>query len=145
MISPKRETNNNSTKESKEIENQTPVREDSLISICTSEYDTLKTSETSEKEQHSLTSLTENVEPELKIAVNENQAENKEHDSLISIGDSSDYESFKYKGDDDEGYAEDSFLKNFSHEEVSENEVEPPRSWNASAESIVGELLNIFF
>ncbi|KAJ0172140.1 hypothetical protein K1T71_012113 [Dendrolimus kikuchii] len=140
ITSPKRETNNNSTKESKEIENQTPLREDSLISICTSEYDTLKTSESSEKEQHSLTSLTENVEPEMKIADNENQTDTKEHDSLISVGDSSDYESFKYK-DDEDGYAEDLFRKSFVHDEICEGESEMPRSWKATAESIVGPLL----
>lgn len=141
VISPKRETNNN-IKETKEIENQTPVREDSLISICTSEYDTLKTSESSEKEHHSLSSLNENVESDAKLTSNENHVDGKEHDSLISFGDSSDYESYKYKGDDDEGYAEDLFRKSFVDEVQCEREFEPPRSWKASAESIVGPLIS---
>ncbi|CAH0677881.1 unnamed protein product [Spodoptera exigua] len=133
---PKRETNNN-TKETKEIEIVTPKEQDSLIS-CTSGYET-KTSDSSEKEQHSLTSLNEQ-ENEVKTELNEV----KEHDSLTSTGESSGYESFKYKdGEGDEGFAEELFRRSFVKKEDNGYEGEVPliRSWRASAESIIGPLL----
>ncbi|XP_030032429.1 UPF0518 protein GJ17503 isoform X2 [Manduca sexta] len=155
VTTPKRETNNNSTKETKEMDNQNNTKElDSLISICTSEYDTLKTSDTSEKEQHSLTSFTENAD-DSKTNDNQNIDEKdvdnfmnhtsdvKENDNL-SMGESSDYESFKYKIEENgEGYAEDLFRKSFEKPEtVREYEVPFIRSWRASAESIIGPLLS---
>ncbi|XP_063896834.1 FHIP family protein GF15501 isoform X1 [Helicoverpa armigera] len=133
---PKRETNNN-TKDTKEIDTiPTTKEQDSLIS-CTSGYET-KTSDSSEKEQHSLTSLNEQ-ESEVKT---EQPSEGKEHDSLTSIGESSGYESFKYK-DVDEGFAEELFIKSFVKRDAREYEGEVPliRSWRASAESIIGPLL----
>ncbi|KAL4713026.1 hypothetical protein ACJJTC_014660 [Scirpophaga incertulas] len=57
VVTSKRETNNNS-KETREIDVHLPKEQDSLIS-CTSGYDTLKTSDSSEKEPLSLTSLLE--------------------------------------------------------------------------------------
>ncbi|XP_022836488.1 UPF0518 protein v1g243165-like, partial [Spodoptera litura] len=133
---PKRETNNN-TKETKEIDIVSPKEQDSLIS-CTSGYET-KTSDSSEKEQHSLTSLNEQ-ENEVKTELNEL----KEHDSLTSTGESSGYESFKYKeGEGDEGFAEELFRRSFVRKEDNGYEGEVPliRSWRASAESIIGPLL----
>ncbi|XP_022815359.1 UPF0518 protein GF15501-like isoform X1 [Spodoptera litura] len=133
---PKRETNNN-TKETKEIDIVSPKEQDSLIS-CTSGYET-KTSDSSEKEQHSLTSLNEQ-ENEVKTELNEL----KEHDSLTSTGESSGYESFKYKeGEGDEGFAEELFRRSFVKKEDNGYEGEVPliRSWRASAESIIGPLL----
>uniref|UniRef100_A0A2A4K0J7 FHF complex subunit HOOK-interacting protein C-terminal domain-containing protein n=1 Tax=Heliothis virescens TaxID=7102 RepID=A0A2A4K0J7_HELVI len=133
---PKRETNNN-TKDTKEIDAiPTTKEQDSLIS-CTSGYET-KTSDSSEKEQHSLTSLNEQ-ETEVKT---EQPSEGKEHDSLTSTGESSGYESFKYK-DVDEGFAEELFIKSFVKRDAREYEGEVPliRSWRASAESIIGPLL----
>lgn len=133
---PKRETNNN-TKETKEIDIASPKEQDSLIS-CTSGYET-KTSDSSEKEQHSLTSLNEQ-ESEVKTELNEV----KEHDSLTSTGESSGYESFKYKeGEGDEGFAEELFRRSFVKKEDNGYEGEVPliRSWRASAESIIGPLL----
>ncbi|KOB78621.1 Uncharacterized protein OBRU01_02111, partial [Operophtera brumata] len=117
-ITLKRETNNN--KETRDTAENTK-EQDSLISVCTSEYDTLKTSDTSEKEQHSLTSLTDVVETDVKVEVNGN------HDSLISIGDSSDYESFKNY---DDVFAEDMFRKRIERvEETREYEEMAVRSW----------------
>ncbi|XP_063832443.1 FHIP family protein GH13096 isoform X1 [Ostrinia nubilalis] len=133
--SPKRETNNN-TKETREVDVHALKEQDSLIS-CTSGYDTLKTSDTSDKEPHSLTSL---LEQETEKA---NQLE-KEGDSL-SVGESSDYESFRYKDDnEDEGFAEESFRKYFDKENAVEFNGEVPlvRSWKASSESIIGPLLS---
>lgn len=132
----KKETNNNSTN-TKELANDTPQyvqtkEQDSLISVCTSGYETLKTSDTSEKEPHSLTSL--NVEEESKAS------EGKEHDSLTSIGESSGYDSFRYKDGDDEAFAEDIFRRSFSKERTREYEEVPlVRSWRARAESIIGK------
>ncbi|XP_049885579.1 FHIP family protein GJ17503 isoform X2 [Pectinophora gossypiella] len=144
----KKETNNNSTKDTKEIDAHTLVKEqDSLISVCTSGYDTLKTSDTSEKEPLSLTSLNDNVDNENKTC--ESQDSNgKEHDSLTSIGESSGYDSFRYKteeSDENEAFAEDSFRQSVTKtEQVREYNGEMPliRSWRASAESIIGPLLS---
>lgn len=138
VVSSKREANNN-TKEMKEIEPQSTGREqDSLVSVCTSGYDTLKTSETSEKEPHSLTSLNE-----------EKTGEGKEHDSLTSFGESSGYDSLRFRNEDNEDsdiYAEESFLKSFVKvpSSVVDEEV-PVRSWRVSAESIIGKTSNIFY
>jgi hypothetical protein len=122
VTSPKREANN---------------KQDSLIS-CTSGYDTLKTSDSSEKEPHSLTSLLEQETEKV-------NADLKEQDS-VSVGESSDYESFRYKedGDENEGFAEDIFKKSFEKVEPVtgyESEVPLVRSWRASAESIIGKLI----
>ncbi|XP_073959855.1 FHIP family protein AGAP011705-like isoform X2 [Choristoneura fumiferana] len=127
VITPKREPNNN-TKETRD--EPAPAKEqDSLVSICTSGYDTLKTSDTSEKEPHSLTSLNEaeNVD-------NEN-SDAKDRDSLISIGSDSD------KNDE---FVEDVFRMCFMKVEEREYDGEPNliRSWRASAESLVGPLLS---
>ncbi|XP_026735300.1 UPF0518 protein GJ17503 isoform X2 [Trichoplusia ni] len=143
ITNPKRETNNN-TKETKEIDAQTLIKEqDSLIS-CTSGYET-KTSDSSEKEQHSLTSLNEQELKNEQHDVNEQQNEGKEHDSLTSTGESSGYESFKYKEvDGDEGFAEELFRRSFAKREAREYDGEVPliRSWRASAESMIGPLLS---
>ncbi|CAH0596429.1 unnamed protein product [Chrysodeixis includens] len=143
ITNPKRETNNN-TKETKEIvDTQTLLKEqDSLIS-CTSGYET-KTSDSSEKEQHSLTSLNESELKSEQQEVNEQQNEGKEHDSLTSTGESSGYESFKYKEvDGDEGFAEELFRRSFAKREREfDGEVPLIRSWRASAESIIGPLLS---
>ncbi|KAL0868371.1 hypothetical protein ABMA27_007888 [Loxostege sticticalis] len=136
VTSPKRETNNN-TKETREMDVNAVKEQDSLIS-CTSGYDTLKTSDTSDKEPHSLTSL---LEQETEKA---NQMDEKEGDCL-SVGESSDYESFRYKEDnEDEGFAEESFRKCFDKDNAVEFDGEVPlvRSWRASAESIIGPLLS---
>ncbi|XP_047537499.1 FHIP family protein GJ17503-like isoform X1 [Vanessa atalanta] len=146
-IPPKRETNNNSTKETKEIDAQTPLREqDSLVSVCTSGYDTLKNSDTSEKEPHSLNSLNEVAESS---KVSEQQCnETKDPDSLTSFGESSGYDSFMYRIDEneDEGFAEDSFMKSFVKSTVTVtreyDEMSSVRNWRASAESIIGPLLH---
>lgn len=109
--------------------------QDSLISICTSEYDTLKTSDTSEKEQHSLTSLTENVDIDIKIDC-------KDLDSLLSVGESSDYESFKYN--DEDSFAEDLFRKRIDLNRVEESryeEIPVVRNWRASAETVIGKYI----
>ncbi|XP_059051686.1 FHIP family protein AGAP011705-like [Achroia grisella] len=139
---PKIETNNNS-KEMREPDTHIVKEPDSLIS-CTSGYDTLKTSDTSEKEQHSLTSLVENIEEK----PCEQVSEVKDHDSLTSVGESSGYESFRYRleeSEENEGYAEESFRKIFSksmNDESYEAEMSPVKSWNSSAESIIGPLLS---
>lgn len=135
MSLPKRETNNN-TKETRESDSHAVKELDSLIS-CTSGYDTLKTSDTSEKEPHSLTSLLENETEKA------NQME-KEIDS-ISAGESSDYESFRYKEDsEDDSFAEESFRKWLDKVDSVEFDGEVPlvRSWRASAESIIGKTSN---
>ncbi|XP_072933245.1 FHIP family protein AGAP011705-like isoform X2 [Epargyreus clarus] len=138
VVVSKREANNNSTKEMKEIEPQSSGREqDSLVSVCTSGYDTLKTSETSEKEPHSLTSLNE-----------EKTGESKEHDSLNSFGESSGYDSLRFRNEDNEDsdtYAEESFWKSFVKvpPSVMDDEAPSVRSWRVSAESIIGPLLTI--
>ncbi|KAM3962112.1 LOW QUALITY PROTEIN: FHIP family protein GH13096 [Aphomia sociella] len=144
VMSPKRETNNNS-KEMREHDTHVVKEQDSLIS-CTSGYDTLKTSDTSEKEQHSLTSLTENIEEK---ATEQQMSEPKEHDSLTSVGESSGYESFRYRleeSEDSEGFTEESFRKIFAKCDNSsreyEGEVPSARSWKAGAESIIGPLLS---
>ncbi|XP_045503869.1 FHIP family protein AGAP011705 isoform X1 [Colias croceus] len=131
----KREPNNN-TKD-KEIE-ITPT-EDSLVSICTSGYETFKTSDTSEKE-HSLNSLVEEKEEEKEIGL-EKEEGIKEHDSLTSFGESSGYDSFKYR-EECEGFAEDSFRKSFDKggDDGSDCEV-PVRSWRINVETIIGPLL----
>lgn len=79
-------------------------------------------------------------ESEVKTELNEV----KEHDSLTSTGESSGYESFKYKeGEGDEGFAEELFRRSFVKKEDNGYEGEVPliRSWRASAESIIGEFL----
>ncbi|XP_041983152.1 FHIP family protein CG3558 isoform X2 [Aricia agestis] len=131
-ILPKRETNNN--KETKEIDihAHTSAKEpDSLISICTSGYDTIKTSEASEKEAHSLNSLNE---------AEKNGMEDKEHDSLTSISD--EFDSFRFRDDDDEGFCEDSFMKSIAKtpEDKSYEEVHY-LSCRVSADTIIGPLL----
>ncbi|CAH2095477.1 unnamed protein product [Euphydryas editha] len=143
-IPPKRETNNNLTKETKEIDTQTPMREqDSLVSVCTSGYDTLKTSDTSEKEPHSLNSLNEVAENSKVIEQQCN--ETKDSDSLTSFGESSGYDSFKYRVDEneDDGFAEDSFRKSFvkSTDTRMYDEVPSVRNWRVSAETIIGPLI----
>lgn len=78
-VSPKREANNNTS--AKEIDGSTAMREqDSLISICTSGYDTLKTSGTPDKEPHSLTSLLDETDSP------KGENETKDHDSISSVG-----------------------------------------------------------
>lgn len=190
---PKREANNNSTKETKEID-ALPRREGSLVSICTSGYNTLKTSDTSEKEQHSLSSLNEENKEKIIKANDETKSDSEkeqnslsslieicdkvetpcrskvygkelnltflndvvrcenEHDSLTSIGESSGYDSFRYRleDNDDEGFAEETFRKRFlknghSHSEDGKeyDEVSGLRNWRVSAESIIGELFEI--
>ncbi|RVE49313.1 hypothetical protein evm_006026 [Chilo suppressalis] len=137
VTSPKRETNNN-TKETRELVDVHALKEqDSLIS-CTSGYDTLKNSDTSDKEPHSLTSLLEQETEKV-------NADLKEQDS-VSLGESSDYESFRYKEDnDEENFAEDVFTKSVDRVENPveyDGEVTLVRSWRASAESIIGPLLS---
>ncbi|XP_053615503.1 FHIP family protein GJ17503 isoform X2 [Plodia interpunctella] len=148
--SPKRETNNN-----KERDQETQVKElDSLIS-CTSGYDTLKTSDTSEKEPHSLTSLNENEEKQEKEIDFEEKIEKDVTDSVSvnSVNDEekndvsefeSDYDSFRFKESEDEGFAEESFMKSIKDVDAQEfdNEVPLVRSWRASAESVIGPLLS---
>ncbi|KAG7309133.1 hypothetical protein JYU34_005055 [Plutella xylostella] len=145
ITQPKREANNN--KETKEIDiPHSSAREpDSLISICTSGYETLKTSDTSEKEPHSLTSLVEDIEPALLIEMLKSNADlNKELDSLTSFGSSGD-DSLKCRLDDeDSGFSEDLFAKTIRKVESGGRHFDgdvPMRSWRASAESIVGPLL----
>ncbi|XP_039759985.1 UPF0518 protein GJ17503 isoform X2 [Pararge aegeria] len=143
-VSPKRETNNNSTKEIKEIETL-PVREqDSLVSLSTSGYDTLKNSDTSEKEPHSLNSLNEVAESH-KVADQQCETnDSKDHDSLTSFGESSGYDSFRYRVDDneDEGFAEESFRKSFVKCcDVRNDDEVPSVNWRASADSMISPLL----
>lgn len=102
-----------------------------------------------------MTSFTDNID-EAKVSENPysdvskgddnvsiNKNEFKERDN-VSIGESSDYESFKDNKPDEqsEGFAEDLFGKSIVRDE-NEREYEVPvmRSWRASAESIIGELL----
>ncbi|CAF4880714.1 unnamed protein product [Pieris macdunnoughi] len=137
-ISPKREPNNNTN--IKEAEHTI----DSLVSICTSGYDTFKTSEksdTSEKE-NSLNSLTEEKEGKECLEEKQQVIDEKENVSLNSFGETSGYNSF-LKVDCDEGFAEDSFRKSFEKEpeEFSEGEV-PVGSWRVSTDSIIGPLLS---
>lgn len=116
--------------------------QDSLVSVCTSGYDTLKTSDTSEKEPHSLNSLNEVAESS---KVMEQQCnETKDSDSLTSFGESSGYDSFKYRVDDneDDGFAEDSFRKSFivkNSDTTMYDEIPSVRNWRVSAESIIGK------
>ncbi|XP_038207512.1 UPF0518 protein v1g243165-like [Zerene cesonia] len=133
----KREPNNNA--KDKEIE--TSPTEDSLVSICTSGYETLKTSDTSEKE-HSLNSLVEEKEDVVEKDMGGDKEDgNKEHDSLTSFGESSGYDSFKYR-DECEGYAEDSFKKSFEKEGDDGSDCDAPvRSWRINVETIIGPLL----
>lgn len=164
MTSPKRETNNNSPKEMKEPDAHTAKEQDSLIS-CTSGYDTLKTSDTSDKEPHSLTSLNENERVneqedrlnEQEDRLNEQEGRlNEQEDKLnhntkednISVGESSDYESFRYRSEENEeseGFAEDSFRECLTKSESSVREydggVPLVKSWRASAETIIGECI----
>lgn len=158
VTSPKRETNNN--KETRETDAQANAKEqDSLISICTSDYDTLKTSETSEKEQHSLTSLTaclstlngdetkhiDSSDVKDRDDLSMNQASDVKDADNVSIGESSDYESFKYKSEEDgDNFAEDLFRKSF--QKVQNNrlyEVPLVRNWRASVESIIGQFYSM--
>lgn len=118
--------------------------QDSLISVCTSGYETLKTdtqnSESSEKEPNSLTSFVDND----KIETQTSEC-TKEHDSLTSIGESSGYDSFRYRADEQEegdGFAEENFWK---YTEVGEciqeydSEIPVSRCWRSSAETIIGK------
>lgn len=145
VTTPKKETNNN-IKETKDTDAQVAGKElDSLISVCTSGYETRKTSDTSEKEPSSLTSLNENGETEK--GTNEHQNSDSKHDSLTSIGESSGYDSFKYKAEDredSEALAEEAFKRSIGKpERLGEyDEVPLVRSWRASAESIIGKVLN---
>ncbi|XP_026332235.1 UPF0518 protein GF15501 isoform X3 [Hyposmocoma kahamanoa] len=145
VTTPKKETNNN-TKETKETDAHNAGKEqDSLISVCTSGYDTLKTSDTSEKEPSSLTSLNENGETEK--GTNDHQNSDSKHDSLTSVGESSGYDSFRYKteeGEDSEAFAEEAFKRSIGKPERAREYDEVPlvRSWRASAESIIGPLLS---
>ncbi|CAH2216455.1 jg24376, partial [Pararge aegeria aegeria] len=144
-VSTKREANNNSTKEIKEIETL-PVREqDSLVSLSTSGYDTLKNSDTSEKEPHSLNSLNEVAESH-KVADQQCETnDSKDHDSLTSFGESSGYDSFRYRVDDneDEGFAEESFRKSFVKCcDVRNDDEVPSVNWRASADSMISKFLN---
>ncbi|XP_013139619.1 PREDICTED: UPF0518 protein GJ17503-like isoform X2 [Papilio polytes] len=151
ISSPKRETNNNS-KDLKEIDGNTAGKEqDSLISICTSGYDTLKTSGTPDKEPHSLTSLLEESESPKNVETNGQQSpsdqntESKDRDSLTSNGESSGYDSFKFRVEEDgESFAEDSFRKSFSKERNGREYDSDAsiRCWRASAETIIGPLLS---
>lgn len=141
VTTPKKETNNN-TKETKETDAQNAGKEqDSLISVCTSGYETRKTSDTSEKEPPSLTSLQENGETDK--GTNEHQNSDSKHDSLTSIGESSDYCGFRYKTEEGEDFAEEAFKRSITKpERVREyDEVPLVRSWRASAESIIGKVL----
>ncbi|CAK1594025.1 unnamed protein product [Parnassius mnemosyne] len=167
VLPQKRETNNNSTKDLKDIDNQASGKEqDSLISVCTSGYDTLKTSGTPDKEPHSLTSLLEETESTKNVNeqqnVNDQQnvsdqqncndqqnSEGKDHDSLNSVEESSGYDSFKFRmeeNEEGESYAEESFRKSFTKEKsgsegLYEGETVSIRCWRASAESIIGPML----
>lgn len=144
ITTPKKETNNN-TKETKEPDApNTGKEQDSLISVCTSGYETLKTSDTSEKGPPSLTSLNENGE--IDKGTNEHQNGDSKHDSLTSIGESSGYDSFRYKteeGEDSEAFAEESFRRNIGKPERGREYDEVPlvRSWRSSAEYIIGKVL----
>ncbi|XP_068619966.1 FHIP family protein GH13096-like isoform X2 [Battus philenor] len=154
VLSPKRESNNNS-KDLKEIDSQIAGKEqDSLISVCTSGYDTLKTSGTPDKEPHSLTSLEETESPKNEQNIEQQNvndhhtSEIKDHDSLTSIGECNGYESFKFRieeSEDGESFAEDSFRKSFTKERNGKEydmEAASYRCWRASAESIIGPLLS---
>lgn len=79
---------------------------------------------------------------------NEHQNSDSKHDSLTSLGESSGYDSFRYKteeGEDSEAFAEESFKRNVGKpERVREyDEVPLIRSWRASAESIIGKVLSV--
>ncbi|CAK1545484.1 unnamed protein product [Leptosia nina] len=123
----KREPNNNA--KDKDLDHTI----DSLVSICTSGYETLKTSEKSDssEKEHSLNSLTE-------------EKDEKEHDSLNSFGESSGYDSFLNKEDPDEGFAEDSFRKSFEKEleDIIDRCDAPVRSWRVNADTLIGPLLS---
>ncbi|KAI5645824.1 retinoic acid induced 16-like protein domain-containing protein [Phthorimaea operculella] len=144
VCAPATETNNN---DNKQIPDTHAKEQDSLISLWTGGYDTQKTSDSSEKEQLSLTSLNETVDADKTNDALEGNG--KEHDSLTSIGESSGYDSFRYKaeeGEEGEGFAEESFRRSFSkgaterarhyHSEL------PARSWRAQPETIIGPLLS---
>lgn len=64
----------------------------------------------------------------------------KDHDSLISTGDSSDYESL-YKDDDSDECVEEMFRKRLGKmEETREyEEVATARTWRRNAETVVGK------
>ncbi|XP_063548322.1 FHIP family protein AGAP011705 [Cydia strobilella] len=128
---PKPEPNNN-TKETRD--EPVPTKEqDSLISNCTSGYDTLKTSDTSEKEPHSLTSLNEADEQEQQDV----NGDGKDRDSLISTGSDS---------DKNEEFVEDSFRMCFLKMDRDYEEVPVIKNWVAggrvSPASLVGPLLS---
>lgn len=70
--------------------------------------------------------------------------ETKDSDSLTSFGESSGYDSFKYRVDDneDDRFAEDSFRKSFivkNSDTTMYDEVPSVRNWRVSAESIIGK------
>ncbi|CAH2054269.1 unnamed protein product, partial [Iphiclides podalirius] len=105
--------------------------QDSLISVCTSGYGTLKTSGTPDKEPHSLTSLLDEDGTR-----GEQSGDGKEQDSITSDGACC---------DDAEQFAEDSFMRGLAKHRSGECEVETPsvRCWRASAEAVIGPLLCI--
>lgn len=138
-IPPKPETNNNSTREIKEADTPPNSKEqDSLVSLSTSGYCTLKNSDTSEKEPHSLNSLIEVADTGKEA--NQQCTSDSKHDSLTSIGESSGYDSL-YRVDDneDEGFAEESFRKSFVKGDVGECDEVPCLNWRASADTLIGE------
>lgn len=126
-------TDNNATT-SKETETLKSEKEQD------SGYETLKSdapnSDSSEKEMHSLSSL-----------VDIDKIDSK-HNSLTSCGESSGYESFKYRGEEVEeveGYVEDNFWKCTSKGHairVFDGFIPPTRMWKDGAENIIGPLLS---
>ncbi|XP_034836130.1 FHIP family protein GJ17503-like isoform X1 [Maniola hyperantus] len=146
-VPPKRETNNNSTKEMKEtdtVPSPCSREQDSLVSLSTSGYGTLKNSDTSEKEPHSLNSLNEVAETSKVVDQQCESNDSKDHDSLTSIGESSGYDSFRYRmdGDEDEGFAEESFRKSVVKcSDVRDYDDAPAVNWRASAGTLIGPLL----
>lgn len=139
-IPPKPETNNNSTRDIKEVDTPPTKEQDSLVSLSTSGYCTLKNSDTSEKEPHSLNSLVEVVETG-KEATQQCTSDSK-HDSLTSIGESSGYDSlYRVEDNEDEGFAEESFRKSFVKADVGECDDVPCINWRASADTLIGEYL----
>ncbi|XP_052744395.1 FHIP family protein AAEL005291 isoform X2 [Bicyclus anynana] len=156
-VPPKIETNNNSTKDPKDIDivptreqdshiDVVPTREqDSLVSLSTSGYGTLKNSDTSDKEPHSLNSLIEVTDGNKEVNQQCDANDSKEHDSLTSIGESSGYDSFLFcRADDaeDEGFAEASFMKSFVKCcDDRDCDEAPVVNWRASADSLISPLL----
>ncbi|GBP59437.1 UPF0518 protein GF15501 [Eumeta japonica] len=123
--------------------------QDSLMSVCTNcdNKNDVQNIESPEKEVHSLTSLNDgNDKIVTPTEIQNGDSSGKEHDSLTSIGESSGYESFRYRAEDSEdqdGYAEDSFWKHSVKMEVCGkdygNEI---RNCKGSTESTIGPLLS---